>query len=80
MISDSELSVAEKKRILIEEKLRMRRLVADFRSREIDLIMGEESPFMRRREALRLVFEVLIGAFVGIASPVLVILVAELFS
>lgn len=79
MNSTHELSEAEKKRIIIEEKSRMRDLVSDYRSREIDLIMAEESPLFRGREELRLAFEVLIGTIVGIAAPIIVILVAELF-
>lgn len=69
----------EKKLVIVEEKQRLRRVLSNMKSREIDLILREESPLYRRSELLRTVLEILLGVYTGIFSIVLVILISRMF-
>jgi hypothetical protein len=64
----------------MNEKLRFRSIIAGLRSKEISLILHEESTFHRRKELLATVLEVLLGAYAGIISIFLVIVISRLFS
>ncbi|MFQ6102736.1 MAG: hypothetical protein ACE5OP_00420 [Candidatus Glassbacteria bacterium] len=75
-----ELPGEEKSRILMEEKVRLSKAIARMRSAEMDLILEEESPFLKRIPVLRVVFEVMIGTYTGIISILIVLLVMKIFS
>ncbi len=75
-----EISDEEKKTIIIEEKIRLQRVISEIRSKEINLILEEESPLYKRKKLLTTAFEVLLGVYIGIISVYLVIVLSELLS
>lgn|GEM_PF-5643343 len=77
--STSLISEARKKQIIIEEKLLLRNRIAGLRSREIDMIFREESPFYKRKGALTAVLEVMLGVYTGIISVLIVLMVSRFF-
>ena len=75
-----QLSDDEKHIILTEEKTRLSRIIAGMRSREIEFILDEESPFYRRRNVLATVLEILIGVYTGIISVTIILVIMRIFS
>lgn len=75
-----EISDEEKKTVIIEEKIRLQRVISEIRSKEINLILEEESPLYKRKKLLKTAFEVLLGVYIGIISVYLVIVLSELLS
>ncbi len=73
------ISEEQKKKIIIEEKLLLRNRIARLRSKEIDMIFHEESPFYKRKGTLTAVLEVLFGVYTGIISVIIVLMVSRIF-
>lgn len=74
------LNEEDRQRIVIDEKLRLSRIVSRMSSMELDMILDEESPLRRRAGFLETAFEVLLGAYVGILSILAVLIITVLFS
>jgi hypothetical protein len=78
--STFQLSDEEKHTILNEEKKRLSRMIARMKSREIEVILHEESPFYRRRDILATALEILIGVYTGIISVTIILFIMKIFS
>ena len=76
----SQPNAEAKKLILAEEKIRLGRVTGRMRSREVEFILEEESPFYRRRGLLATLFEILIGIYTAVLSIFLILVITKIFS